>query len=337
MSNIVTRIIDSVADIKAADKVFEVPAIKESFLQNRSYIKNAELAEVEYTQEVNNFMSLFEANTKLNNCTPVSIANSFLQLAKSGVSLSDGQAYVIPYGKEATFQVGAQGRKQQLYMFGAKKVNTGVVYEGDEIKFDMANKKVSVHNSSGFSDVIIGAYIEVEMNNGTRYLKTKNSKEIEEIKKMSKQYKKYLTDVQTASDPESIDKPYMVAFPSEHAKNVMYRAVLKDLDNSKAKSIADEGNDEVTEDITYEDLTQHPIDDTQDINDNSIVIDPEVVQDEKADNTQTIEEITAQKMIDNCSTDQELLSLWNSNTELHNEQWYKDMFTKRKQQLTQNF
>lgn len=329
MSNIVTKITDQVANVKA-DQVFEVPAIKESFLQNRSYIKNAEIAEIEYNQEVNNFMSLFSKDQKLKACTPLSIANSFLQLAKSGVSLSDGQAYVIPYGKEATLQVGAQGRKQQLYMFGAKSVNTDVVYKDDEIKFDMANKKVLVHNSGGFSDEIIGAYIEVEMQNGTRYLKRKSAKEIEEIKNMSKMYKKYLTDIETASKPDSVDKPYMVAFPSEHAKNVMYRAVLKDLDNSKAKALAQEDSDEVTEDIIYQDLTDQPInDDDENLN----IEDPQVVD----DYAQTIEEIAAQKMIDNCATQDELLLLWESNTELHNEQWYKDMFTKRKQQLTQNF
>lgn len=54
-------------------------------------------------------ISAVNATPALKNCTPDSIITAALQMESLGLSVGLGEAYLIPYGDKATFQMGARG------------------------------------------------------------------------------------------------------------------------------------------------------------------------------------------------------------------------------------
>ena len=54
-------------------------------------------------------ISAVNATPALKNCTPDSIITSALQMESLGLPYGMGDAYIIPYGDKATFQIGARG------------------------------------------------------------------------------------------------------------------------------------------------------------------------------------------------------------------------------------
>ncbi len=82
---------------------------------------------------------------KLMNCDPFSFLGALFQCAQLGLEPNiDGQAYILPYGKEATFQVGFRGWVALFYRHkSAKGLQWGVVHDNDLFDFDKAMNTIS--------------------------------------------------------------------------------------------------------------------------------------------------------------------------------------------------
>jgi recombination protein RecT len=145
------------------------------------------------SQFITSALSLFNANTSLQNCEPASIFNACLTATSLGLPINNnlGFAYIIPYGKDAQFQIGYKGFRQLAINSNQyKSLEVKAVFEGQIIEdnsfvgyhFDWKNKQ---------SETIIGYASYFQLLNGfesTYYLSVQDIEK--HAKKYSQTYKK---------------------------------------------------------------------------------------------------------------------------------------------------
>jgi len=100
-------------------------------------------------------------NPKLQDCTMGSVINSVIQSGMLGLEPNTplGHAYLIPYKKECTFQVGYRGL-MNLAMRGGhvRKFDPQVVYDGDEFEIEYGSNERMIHRPKFQSSEWLGAY-----------------------------------------------------------------------------------------------------------------------------------------------------------------------------------
>jgi recombination protein RecT len=189
----------------------------------QAIIKNADDLKVilasQYQKQINNYfgdekkalkflssvISSVQRTPELLNCEPSTVINSFMVMAQLELMPSDvsGEAYVLPYGGKAQFQLGYQGLVTLFYRAGAKAITAEIVYKND--KFDYTNGVVT-HSPDIFSDKrgeAIGAYVIVETQRGGKISKVMKKNDIIGIgKKFSKNFNSSFTPWKEANDPE---------------------------------------------------------------------------------------------------------------------------------------
>lgn len=179
MSNVQTQ-----TPKKGFSAMLESPAIKQRI---------EEVLGERKTQFITSALSLFNSNNQLQNCEPASIFNACLTATSLGLPINNnlGFAYIIPYGKEAQFQIGYKGFRQLAINSNQyKALEVKAVYEGQLIEdnsfigyhFDWKNKQ---------SEAIIGYASYFQLLNGfesTYYLSVADIEK--HAKKYSQTYKK---------------------------------------------------------------------------------------------------------------------------------------------------
>lgn len=83
-------------------------------------------------------LTAYNSNSKLKECNPMSVLAAVLISAQLGLEVNTplGQAYIIPYGKQAQFQIGYKGLLDLAYRSGEYQVIYAMeVYENDEFDF----------------------------------------------------------------------------------------------------------------------------------------------------------------------------------------------------------
>lgn len=84
-------------------------------------------------------LTAYNSNAKLKECEPMSILAAVLISSQLGLEINTplGQAYLIPYGKQAQFQIGYKGLLDLAYRSGEYQVIYAMeVYENDEFDFE---------------------------------------------------------------------------------------------------------------------------------------------------------------------------------------------------------
>lgn len=105
-------------------------------------------------------------------CSKDSIANSLLDMVVQGLNPVKKQGYFIAYGKTLTFQRSYFGTMAVTKrVANVKEINASVIYEGDQVDYDMVNGKiVNLRHKQEFMNIqkekIIGAYCTLVMKNG---------------------------------------------------------------------------------------------------------------------------------------------------------------------------
>ena len=95
---------------------------------------------------VNNLVALVGSNTMLQKCNPLTVIYAGIKATALGLPLDPnlGQAYVIPYGTDAQFQVGYKGFIQLAIRSGQfKTLNTIEVKEGELEEFDLLSGELT--------------------------------------------------------------------------------------------------------------------------------------------------------------------------------------------------
>lgn len=144
MSNVLTLTQAALAEPKDLKGVFELEPFKNNFVRNlvKTSGKTEENAEMIFEREKILFMKAIQSNKQLEQCERFTIYSSFIELAVSGVSLNEGESYIIPYGKKAQFQIGYKGRVKQMQEIpGFSYVNMPqVVYTNDEFDYELGEE-----------------------------------------------------------------------------------------------------------------------------------------------------------------------------------------------------
>lgn len=108
-------------------------------------------------------------------CTRDSVANALLDMVVQGLNPSKKQGYFIVYGNKLTFQRSYFGTMAVTKrVTGAKDISAAVIYEGDEVNYEMANGRVvNLSHKQQFGNIdkekIIGAYATITFSNDETY------------------------------------------------------------------------------------------------------------------------------------------------------------------------
>jgi recombination protein RecT len=129
-------------------------------------------------------------------CTKDSIANSLLDMAVQGLNPAKKQGYFIAYGKQLVFQRSYFGTMAVTKrVAGAKEINAYVIYEGDDVEYELKNAKiVNLVHKQKFGNInkdkIIGAYATIIMPDGDVYYEVMTMEEIRMAWKKSQMWGK---------------------------------------------------------------------------------------------------------------------------------------------------
>lgn len=108
-------------------------------------------------------------------CTKDSIANSLLDMVVQGLNPAKKQGYFIVYGNQLTFQRSYFGTMAVTKrVTGAKTIDATVIYEGDDVTYEMRNARVvNLEHKQKFGNInkdkILGAYATIVMADGEVY------------------------------------------------------------------------------------------------------------------------------------------------------------------------
>lgn len=129
---------------------------------------------------------------KLLDTERISLMSAFAQVAffkfmPSGVG---GEAYIIPYGNEAKFQLGYQGIVTLMLRTGkVKSIKSLIVYDNEKFEYSEGLETTLIHVPTKFGEkrgLPVGVYAVSTMTNGGRLFKVMSKDEVMEIKEMSK-------------------------------------------------------------------------------------------------------------------------------------------------------
>lgn len=174
----------------------------------------------DYQKQIKNFMgndkdamrflsgviSATQMTPKLLQCEPFSLINSFMQMAQlqlmpSGVS---GEAYVLPYGKVAQFQLGYQGYITLFYRAGVQSIRSEIVREEDEFNYENGKvyHKIDLFKPIAKRGKAIGCYVIAKVN-GEEIVSAMNGEDImAHGKKFSKSFDSDYSPWNEKNDPE---------------------------------------------------------------------------------------------------------------------------------------
>jgi recombination protein RecT len=111
----------------------------------------------------------------LESCTKDSIANSLLEMVVQGLNPMKKQGYFIVYGNQLTFQRSYFGTMAVTKLVtGAKDIDAAVIYEGDDVNYEMHNGRVvNLTHKQKFQNInkdkIIGAYATIVFDDNRVY------------------------------------------------------------------------------------------------------------------------------------------------------------------------
>lgn len=108
-------------------------------------------------------------------CTRDSIANALLDMVVQGLNPQKKQGYFIVYGNKLIFQRSYFGTMAVTKrVTGAKEINANVIYEGDEVDYEVVNGKITnLKHKQKFGNInkdkIIGAYCTIVLDDNNVY------------------------------------------------------------------------------------------------------------------------------------------------------------------------
>lgn len=157
MSDKLALTVDLLNGAKNIPAVFELESVRHNAVRNYMLTtgKNEAAAAMYYERERLLFMKVITGENKeaFAKCQRFTIYSAFVELMVSGRSLNNGEAYIIPYGEVAQFQMGWRGRLEQINEIAAVEYTSEpqVVYtnELDNFEYELGEKpKILKHKPS---------------------------------------------------------------------------------------------------------------------------------------------------------------------------------------------
>ncbi|MCL2631503.1 MAG: recombinase RecT [Coriobacteriia bacterium] len=214
--------------------------------------------------------STVSQDPKLLECSSASLVAATLTCAALGLLPSKvdglGHCFIIPYGKEATFQFGYKGVLELARRSGEiADITAAVVYQGDEFMHIMGDAEQIIHvpdySASRSPENIIATYMVMRLTNGGVHREVMTIDEVMKIRDRSQAYqtaKRFNKKSAWDTDPEAMikktvinrAKPYMPLSPE-------IRTFWRDADEPKEASGSPFDfmlNDDAVYEVTAEDI-----------------------------------------------------------------------------------
>ena len=132
-------------------------------------IKNALPASITPERMTRIALTALNTNQQLARCSRDSFLGALLTAAQLGLEINTplGQAYLIPYGNKAQFQLGYQGLIELCYRTGQyKRIVARVVYDGDFFEYEYGLNERLAHKPANKSKQPVAVYGLYELKNG---------------------------------------------------------------------------------------------------------------------------------------------------------------------------
>lgn len=132
-------------------------------------------------------LTAIRMNPQLGNCEPASLMAAVMQSAQLGLEPNTplGQAYIIPYGKEAQFQIGYKGLIELAHRANLKDLYARTVYSNDEFEINYGlNQDIKHKPNLGQRGEPIGYYAVYHLQSGGSGFEFMSISEVEEHKKL---------------------------------------------------------------------------------------------------------------------------------------------------------
>lgn len=116
-------------------------------------------------------VNLVNSDGNLQKCQPVSVIQACVMAATMDLPVDKnlGYAWIIPYGKTATFQIGYKGYIQLALRSGQyKAINVIDVHEGELVKWNPLTEEFEIDFTKRESDAVVGYAGYFELLNGFR-------------------------------------------------------------------------------------------------------------------------------------------------------------------------
>ncbi|APC46463.1 recombinase [Aeribacillus phage AP45] len=167
-------------------------------------------------------------------CTKDSIANALLDMVVQGLNPAKKQGYFIVYGNQLVFQRSYFGTMAVTKrVTGAKEINANVIYEGDEVNYEIINGRITnLSHKQKFGNInkdkIIGAYATIVLPDGDVYYELMTIDEIRKAWSKSQMWGKEQTVEKKGSTHDE--------FRQEMAKKTVINRACKKFMNSSDDS-----------------------------------------------------------------------------------------------------
>jgi len=137
-------------------------------------------------QFVTSILNLYNSDTNLQKCEPMSIISSSMVAASLDLPVDKnlGYAWIIPYGNRAQFQLGYKGYIQLALRTGQyKHINVIEVYEGELQKWNRLTEELEIDFDQRKSDKVVGYAAYFELTNGFKKTVYWTKEEVEKHRK----------------------------------------------------------------------------------------------------------------------------------------------------------
>mgnify|MGYP001295615684 CR=1 FL=1 len=137
-------------------------------------------------QFATSILNLYNSETQLQKCEPMSIISSAMVAASLDLPVDKnlGYAWIIPYSNKAQFQLGYKGYIQLALRTGQyKHINVVEVYEGELQKWNRLTEEFEIDFDKKESDAVIGYAAYFELINGFKKTVYWTKEEVEKHRK----------------------------------------------------------------------------------------------------------------------------------------------------------
>lgn len=156
------------------------------------------------------------AKTSLADCTPESFAGALLTAVALGLEPGvDGEAYLIPYGKEATFVPGFKGLSKLFFQHPlARHLDAQTVYENDEFDFAYGlDPHLSHRPARGDRGKPIYFYAVASLSTGASRFEVMTPEEVSAVRKASAKRSGDIRDPQMWMQRKTVLKQLLKLMP----------------------------------------------------------------------------------------------------------------------------
>lgn len=269
-------------ECKSPAEIVDLPAVEKRWVDTYEMTTGKKDGDLKFHAEKIVFLQTIAENKQLAECTPMSIYSSFILLAVSGLSLRDGQSYLIPYKKKAVWMPGWKGRLEQISQIkGVEYLAEPIcVYENEEFDFEVINGEYVINKHKPQLNTkdqdIVAVYAVMRMLNGSKRIFLMKREEVLSIRdRYSVSYKDYMSIKPNAQGKRmksgkfgdyEVEAPMWVTDEAQAFKKTLVKRIYNTIAkegglNANAKYIDDQiqqivGNEQASE-LSVEDLEDY--------------------------------------------------------------------------------